>query len=87
VKVRGWGFTMNAPVTVHYHGRRVATARADVDGSVRLSFRVPAKAQPPWYVVLTDSKGNYASFDGLSARRAGAKAGVDEGGRRPRPRG
>ena len=90
VKVRGWGFTMDSPVTVHYHGRRVATTRADGDGSVRLSFRVPAKAQLPWYVVLTDSEGNYASFSGLSGRGTGAKAGAkagDAGGRRPRPRG
>lgn len=100
VKVRGWGFTMDSPVTVHYHGRRVATVRADGDGSVRLAFRVPATAQPPWYVVLTDSEGNYASFSGLSGRGTGANAGAkakagakngakaeDGGGRRPRPRG
>jgi hypothetical protein len=86
VSVRGWGFTMNSPVTLHYHNRRVATALAGSDGTLRLRFRVPARAQPPWYVVLTDSEGNYASFSGLSSRRAGANAG-GEGGGRPRPRG
>jgi hypothetical protein len=89
VKVRGWGFTMDAPVTVHYHGRRVADARADGHGSIRLSFRVPANAQPPWYVVLTDSEGNYASFAGLSMPRqqVGGRGGPLQGcwGRRRRP--
>jgi hypothetical protein len=82
VKVRGWGFTMNTPVKVHYHGRRIATVEADRRGSINLRFPVPRRAQPPYYVVLTDSEGNYASFSGLSAPRQGV------GGRRgPRPQG
>jgi hypothetical protein len=80
VRVRGWGFTMNSTVKVHYHGRRVATVRADSRGSLRVRFRVPARAQPEYYVVLTDSEGNYASFAGLSRPRAKPK----EGGRQPR---
>jgi hypothetical protein len=82
VKVKGWGFTMNTPVQVHYHGRRVATVRADRRGSINLGFPVPRRAQPPYYVVLTDADGNYASFSGLSVPRQGV------GGRRgPRPQG
>jgi len=82
VKVRGWGFTMNAPVTVHYHHRRIAKVRADHRGSLVVKFPVPARAQPPYYVVLTDSQGNYASFSGLSRPRAAV-----EGGRGTRTRG
>lgn len=82
VKVRGWGFTMNSRVKVVYHGHRVATVRADRRGSIDLRFPVPVRAQPPYYVVLTDSDGNYASFSGLSMPRQGV------GGRRgPRPQG
>jgi hypothetical protein len=82
VKVRGWGFTMNSTVKVHYHGRRVATVPADGHGSISLRFPVPAQAQPPYHVVLTDADGNYASFSGLSVPRQGV------GGRRgPRPQG
>jgi hypothetical protein len=82
VKVRGWGFTMGAPVTVHYHHRRIARVRADRRGSLAFKFPVPARAQPPYYVVLTDSQGNYASFSGLSRPRAKV-----EGRRGPRTRG
>jgi hypothetical protein len=82
VSVRGLGFTMNTAVKVHYHGRRVATVRADRRGSITLRFPVPERAQPPYYVVLTDADGNYASFSGLSVLRPGV------GGRRgPRPPG
>jgi 4-amino-4-deoxy-L-arabinose transferase-like glycosyltransferase len=82
VKVRGWGFTMDSRVKVHYHGRRVATVHADRRGSVNLRFPVPRRAQPPYYVVLTDSEGNYASFAGLSTPRqqVGGRGG-------PRPQG
>lgn len=66
VRVRGWGFTMNSTVKVVYHGHRVALLRADDRGSLRVRFRVPARAQPDYYVVLTDSQSNYASFSGLS---------------------
>jgi len=82
VMVRGWGFTLNSTVKVQYHGRRVATVHANRRGSINLRFPVPAHAQPPYYVVLTDSEGNYASFSGLSVPRQGV------GGRRgPRPQG
>jgi 4-amino-4-deoxy-L-arabinose transferase-like glycosyltransferase len=82
VRVRGWGFTLNSTVKVHYHGRRVATVRADRRGSISLRFSVPRRAQPPYYVVLTDPEGNYASFSGLSVPRQ------EVGGRRgPRPQG
>jgi hypothetical protein len=73
---------MNSTVKVHYHGRRIAVVRADRQGSINLRFPVPRRAQPPYYVVLTDAEGNYASFSGLSAPRQGT------GGRRgPRPPG
>jgi hypothetical protein len=62
----------------------VTRVRADRRGFLTVKFRVPAKAQPPYYVVLTDSEGNYASFDGLSRPRGRAEV---EGGRRPRPPG
>jgi Dolichyl-phosphate-mannose-protein mannosyltransferase len=82
VRVRGWGFTMNSTVKVHYHGRRITTVQADRRGSINWRFPVPRRAQPPYYVVLTDSEGNYASFSGLAAPRQGV------GGRRgPRPPG
>ena len=82
VRVRGWGFNLNSTVKVQYHGRRVATVHANRRGSINLRFPVPAQAQPPYYVVLTDSEGNYASFSGLSVPRQGV------GGRRgPRPQG
>ena len=77
VRVRGWGFTMNSTVRVVYHGRRVALVRADDRGRLRVRFRVPARAQPDYYVVLTDSESNYASFSGLS--KPGTKP--NEGGR------
>jgi hypothetical protein len=80
VRVRGWGFTLDSTVRVRFHGRRVATVRADSRGSLGLRFRVPARAQRDYYVVLTDSAGNYGSFSGLA--RPHAKAG--EGGRTPR---
>jgi hypothetical protein len=80
VRIHGWGFTMNTTVKVHYHGRRVAMVRADSRGSLRVRFPVPARAQPEYYVVLTDAEGNYASFAGLSRPRAKPK----EGGRQPR---
>jgi Dolichyl-phosphate-mannose-protein mannosyltransferase len=70
VRVRGWGFTMGSPVRVVYHHRRVATVRSDDQGSVAVRFRVPEGARRPWYAVLTDAEGNYASFDGLSGKRA-----------------
>ncbi len=76
VKVRGWGFTMKSTVKVHYHGRRITTVHADRRGSISLRFPVPKRAQPLYYVVLTDADGNYASFSGLSAPRQGV------GGRR-----
>jgi hypothetical protein len=82
VRVHGWGFTMNAPVRVHYHNRLVVRVRADRRGSIRVGFPVPAQAQGPFYVVLTDSDGNYTSFSGLSAPPA-----KGEGGRGPRTRG
>jgi hypothetical protein len=66
VKVRGWGFTLNAPVAVYYHHRLIKRVRADRLGSVAVSFRVPARARSPYYVVFTDSEGNYASFSGLA---------------------
>jgi hypothetical protein len=81
VSVRGWGFTVNAPVTVYYHYRPIAKVRADARGSLRLRFGVPARAQPPYYAVFTDLEGNYASFSGLSHPRARA-----ERGRGPRTR-
>jgi hypothetical protein len=80
VKVRGWGFTMNSTVKVHYHGRRIDVVRADRRGSIHLRFPVPRRAQPPYYVVLTDAGGNYASFSGLSAPRQGVGG---RGGPRP----
>jgi hypothetical protein len=61
---------------VHYHGRRITTVHADRRGSISLRFPVPKRAQPLYYVVLTDADGNYASFSGLSAPRQGV------GGRR-----
>jgi hypothetical protein len=70
VRVRGWGFTMDAPVTVHYHHRLVKRVRADHQGSLAVSFRVPVRAHPRYYVVVTDSEDNYGSFSGLA--RAGA---------------
>jgi hypothetical protein len=48
----------------------MATVRSDDRGSVAVRFRVPAGARRPWYAVLTDAEGNYASFDGLSGKRA-----------------
>jgi hypothetical protein len=73
---------MNSTVKAYYHGGRVATAHADRRGSISLRFPVPAQAQPPYYVVLTDADGNYASFSGLSVPRPTV------GGRRgPRPQG
>ena len=80
VRVRGWGFTMNSTVKVVYHGHRVAVLRADDRGSLRVQFPVPARAQPDYYVVLTDSESNYASFSGLSKPRTTP----NEGGRGPR---
>jgi hypothetical protein len=79
VRVRGWGFTMNAPVTVYYHYRRIAKLRADTRGTLRFRFPVPARAQPPYYAVLIDDEGNYASFSGLSHPKT-------ERGRGPRTR-
>jgi hypothetical protein len=81
VGVRGWGFTMNAPVRVYYHSRRIARVRADARGSLRLRFPVPARAQPPYYAVFIDDEGNYASFSGLS--RPQPKAGRGRGPRTP----
>ena len=81
VKVRGWGFTMNSTVKVHYHGRRITTVHADRRGSINWRFPVPRRAQPPYYVVLTDSEGNYASFSGLSAPRQGVEGGEGHGHR------
>jgi hypothetical protein len=66
VGVRGWGFTMNAPVSVYYHNRRIARVRADARGKLLFRFPVPARAQPPYYAVFIDDQGNYASFSGLS---------------------
>jgi hypothetical protein len=66
VRVRGWGFTMDAPVTVHYHHRLVKRVRADHQGSLAFSFRIPKRAQPRYYLVVTDSADNYASFSGLA---------------------
>jgi hypothetical protein len=66
VRVRGWGFTMDAPVTVYYHSRRIARVRADARGSLQFRFPVPSRAQPPWYATFIDDEGNYASFSGLS---------------------
>ena len=43
VRIRGWGFTLNSTVKVHYHGRRVATVHADRRGSISLRFPVPAQ--------------------------------------------
>ena len=80
VRVRGWGFTLNSTVRVRYHGHRVTTVRADGRGSLRLRFPVPARAQRDYYVVLTDSEGNYASFSGLARPRAK----MNKGGRTPR---
>jgi hypothetical protein len=57
-------------VTVHYHHRLIKRVRADHQGSLAVSFRVPARAHPRYYVVVTDSEDNYASFSGLA--RAGA---------------
>jgi hypothetical protein len=82
VRVRGWGFTMDAPVTVYYHYRRIARVRADASGTLRFRFPVPTRAQPPYYAVFIDDEGNYASFQGLSHPRA-AKT---ERGRGPRTR-
>jgi dolichyl-phosphate-mannose-protein mannosyltransferase len=81
VGVRGWGFTMNAPVSVYYHHRRIARVHADARGSLGLRFPVPARAQPPYYVVFSDDEGNYASFSGLTHPPAKA-----ERGRGPRTR-
>ena len=64
--VFGSSVTTNAPVTVHYHHRLIARVRADHQGSLAVSFRVPARAQPRYYVVVTDSEDNYASFSGLA---------------------
>jgi hypothetical protein len=73
---------MRSTVKVHYHGRRIAVVRADGRGSIGLRFPVPRRARPPYYVVLTDTEGHYASFSGLSAprRQVGGRGG-------PRPRG
>jgi hypothetical protein len=81
VRVRGWGFTMNAPVTVYYHSRRIARVRADARGSLQFRFPVPAQAQPPWYATFIDDEGNYASFSGLSQPQP--KAGRGRGPRTP----
>ena len=72
---------MNAPVTLYYHHRRIARVRADARGSLRLRFPVPARAQPPYYVVFIDDEGNYASFSGLS--HPNLKAGRGRGPRTP----
>jgi hypothetical protein len=66
VSIRGWGFTMDAPVTVHYHHRLVKRVRADHRGELAVSFRIPKRAHPRYYVVVTDSEDNYASFSGLA---------------------
>jgi Dolichyl-phosphate-mannose-protein mannosyltransferase len=81
VRVRGWGFTMNGPVSVYYHSRRIARVRADARGKLQLRFPVPAHAQPPYYATFIDDEGNYASFSGLSHPQATA-----ERGRGPRTR-
>jgi hypothetical protein len=69
VRVRGWGFAMHSTVRVRYHGRRVALLQADARGSLQVRFPVPARAQPDYYLVLTDAEGNYASFSGLTRPR------------------
>jgi hypothetical protein len=63
------GFMINAPLTVRFHGKVVAHARADSEGSATLSINVPTTAQSQYHVIVSDPEGNSASATGVSATR------------------
>jgi hypothetical protein len=62
VTVRGRGFAMLSPVTVHYHRRLITRAVTDPTGFLEVRFPKPSQARAPYQVVVTDAEGNYASF-------------------------
>jgi hypothetical protein len=70
VRIRGKGFAMNAPVTIHYHRRLITWALTDQRGSLEVRFPVPTRVRAAYHIVATDTEGNYASFSGVARPHA-----------------
>jgi Dolichyl-phosphate-mannose-protein mannosyltransferase len=65
VTVVGSGMAANSPVTVTYHGQRVAASRVDRNGTMSVSFPLPQGSRPRFRLIVSDDGGVYASLTGL----------------------
>jgi Dolichyl-phosphate-mannose-protein mannosyltransferase len=68
VIVHGSGYTPGALVTAVYHGRFMASTRADGRGSVSLSFALPGGARPWWLLALRDPADRYTAVIQIGQR-------------------
>jgi hypothetical protein len=65
VHVFGDGYQPSGAVVVSYQGRRVGTTRADSDGFMNFSFRLPVHTHPRFRITAVDQSGRVASATGL----------------------
>jgi Dolichyl-phosphate-mannose-protein mannosyltransferase len=65
VTVVGSGMAANSPVTVTYHGQRVADTQVDGSGAVSVSFPLPRGSRPSFRLIVAGDAGVYGSFTGL----------------------
>jgi len=61
VTVYGSGYPPGELVTAIYHGRLMASAKADNHGSITLTFPLPAGAQPRWLLLVRDTVGHFTT--------------------------
>ena len=61
VTVYGSGYPPGELVTAIYHGRLMASAKADNHGSITLTFPLPAGAQPRWLLLVRDTAGHFTT--------------------------
>ena len=66
LRVRGEGFRFNSHVTLYYHQSRRGSWKADADGTFHARIRTPYYVHNRYWLVATDSVGNYASSAGLA---------------------
>ena len=66
LRVKGEGFRFNSHVTLYYHQSKRGTWKADADGKFHARIRTPYYVHNRYWLVATDSVGNYASSAGLA---------------------
>jgi hypothetical protein len=61
VTVDGSGYPPGELVTAIYHGRLMASAKADSHGSIILTFPLPSGARPRWLLLVRDTAGHFTT--------------------------